>query len=75
MSESLEVLGPQGPFARHLDWFAVRDCQRQMAEAVESAILTSQVALVESGTGTGKTFAYLVPPLLKIGRASCREGV
>ncbi len=64
MSESLKALGPQGPFARHLDWFTVRDCQGQMAEAVESAILTNQVALVESGTGTGKTFAYLVPPLL-----------
>lgn len=35
-----------------------------MADSVEAAIQTNQVALLESGTGTGKTFAYLVPPLL-----------
>ncbi len=61
---SYEVLGPAGPFARKLDWFTVRDCQLEMAESVEDAIITQQVALTESGTGTGKTFAYLVPPLL-----------
>ncbi len=64
MSASASVLGPQGPFARDLDWFAVRDCQMEMADAIESAIDTEQIALLESGTGTGKTFAYLVPPLL-----------
>ncbi len=64
MPTSFETLGPQGPFAHKLKWFSVRDCQREMAESVEAAIQAGQVALVESGTGTGKTFAYLVPPLL-----------
>ena len=61
---SFDVLGTEGPFAKNVDWFTVRQCQRQMAESVEDAINTQQVALLESGTGTGKTFAYLVPPLL-----------
>ncbi len=64
MSTSIEILGQSGPFVEKLDWFAVRDCQMQMAQSVEATIETSQVAVFESGTGTGKTFAYLVPPLL-----------
>lgn len=63
MQTSFEILGSAGPFVSNLSWFAVRECQREMADAVESAIQTNQVALLESGTGTGKTFAYLVPPL------------
>ena len=42
----------------------MRECQMEMADSVESAIQTDKVALLESGTGTGKTFAYLVPPIL-----------
>lgn len=42
----------------------MRDCQIEMAESIEDAIETQQNAVLESGTGTGKTFAYLVPPLL-----------
>ena len=35
-----------------------------MAEAVEEAIASGSRLVVEAGTGTGKTFAYLVPALL-----------
>jgi len=38
--------------------------QRQMADAVESAIATGRHLIVQAGTGTGKGFAYLVPALL-----------
>ena len=64
MSTSFDSLGPNGPFVRSHSWFAVRQCQMEMADAVEHAVRNNQVALLESGTGTGKTFAYLVPPLL-----------
>jgi ATP-dependent DNA helicase DinG len=41
-----------------------RDGQRQMAEAVADAIRTGDHLLVQAGTGTGKSLAYLVPALL-----------
>ncbi len=62
-SRSVASLGPDGSFARRFDWFAVRNCQLEMAEAVEYAIGQRTNLVAESGTGTGKTFAYLVPPL------------
>jgi ATP-dependent DNA helicase DinG len=38
--------------------------QRQMAQAVENAIATRRHVVVQAGTGTGKTLAYLVPAIL-----------
>lgn len=40
-----------------------REGQRQMAAAVETAIRTEEHLLVQAGTGTGKSLAYLVPAL------------
>jgi ATP-dependent DNA helicase DinG len=62
-SRAAHALGPSGPFAQDED-FAPRAVQQQMAEAVERAIATRDELVVEAGTGTGKTFAYLVPALL-----------
>ena len=59
-----EVLGENGPFARNLAHYRVRDSQIEMAQAIENTIAERQTLLAESGTGTGKTFAYLVPALL-----------
>jgi ATP-dependent DNA helicase DinG len=63
LASASELLGPDGPFAREVPNFTPRDCQQQMAEAVEEAIADMQVLIAEAGTGTGKTFAYLVPAL------------
>ncbi len=52
------------PLREHLPGFQPRAGQAWMAEAVEEAISTSSRLVVEAGTGTGKTFAYLVPALL-----------
>ena len=54
---------PDGPLASHIDGFVARAPQLAMAEAVSSAIKSSGRLLVEAGTGTGKTYAYLVPAL------------
>ncbi len=59
-----EVLGEHGPFASAIANFSVRDAQVQMASAIEKTIESKQTLLAESGTGTGKTYAYLVPALL-----------
>jgi len=58
------LLGENGPFAKRIDNYSVRDSQVAMAEAIESTIDDKLTLLAESGTGTGKTFAYLVPALL-----------
>lgn len=58
------ALGANGPLARQIPAFAPRPSQQAMARAVESALADQQTLIAESGTGTGKTFAYLVPALL-----------
>ncbi|MCX7061721.1 MAG: ATP-dependent DNA helicase [Gammaproteobacteria bacterium] len=58
-----ELLGPEGPFARAVPGFSARSQQQTMAEAVETAIASRGRLVVEAGTGTGKTYAYLVPAL------------
>ncbi len=58
-----DLLGPGGPFARQSERFAPRAEQQAMANAVEAAIARGETLVVEAGTGTGKTFAYLVPVL------------
>jgi ATP-dependent DNA helicase DinG len=59
-----DLLGPDGPFAREVPGFAPRAVQQTMAAAVEEAIAERQVLIAEAGTGTGKTYAYLVPALM-----------
>jgi len=61
---ALDVLGDTGPLARALPGYETRAEQLAMTELVERALETESVALVEAGTGTGKTLAYLVPALL-----------
>jgi ATP-dependent DNA helicase DinG len=56
-----DLLGTDGPIAQRLDGFAVRAQQQSMAQAIADAISTQHDLIVEAGTGTGKTFAYLVP--------------
>jgi ATP-dependent DNA helicase DinG len=64
MSSMRDVFGSEGPLARAVPGFAVRDVQVAMAERVADALATRTHLIVEAGTGTGKTFAYLVPALL-----------
>ena len=64
MLNTRDILGPEGLFTNKLEHFAAREQQIEMAGAVESALENESVAIIEAGTGTGKTFAYLVPALL-----------
>lgn len=59
-----DALGPQGPFRALLPGFTPRAQQQEMAEAVADALKCFGALVCEAGTGTGKTFAYLVPALL-----------
>ena len=53
-----------GALASHIAGFNARDAQLQMAQAVADVISDGGALVVEAGTGTGKTYAYLVPALL-----------
>jgi ATP-dependent DNA helicase DinG len=59
-----ELLGSDGPLARALPGYGPREQQIAMAEHVAAAFEDRSQLVVEAGTGTGKTFAYLVPALL-----------
>ncbi|MFP5405803.1 MAG: ATP-dependent DNA helicase, partial [Gammaproteobacteria bacterium] len=63
-----------GPIARAHPGFTARDGQRRMAIAVAEAIEHGAALVAEAGTGTGKTFAYLVPALLCGGRVLISTG-
>ena len=59
-----EIFGPEGPLQRALPDFRFRRQQLRMSERVVGAMTNREALVVEAGTGTGKTFAYLVPALL-----------
>src|SRR5690606_8010888 len=69
LSGSVEAaFEPDGPLACAHPGFAERIGQRRMAVAVAQAIEDGDALVAEAGTGTGKTYAYLVPALLCGGR-------
>ena len=57
----IQALGPGGVLGEALDGFSVRPGQVKMARAVTRAVNTGLRILVEAGTGTGKSLAYLIP--------------
>jgi len=58
------LFSAEGPLARQISGYAPREVQVQMADAVAAAFQRHDTLVVEAGTGTGKTFAYLAPALL-----------
>ncbi len=59
-----EAFAADGPLAAAVAHYHPRAQQVEMADAVADAIGEREVLVCEAGTGTGKTFAYLVPVLL-----------
>ncbi|HVF62751.1 MAG TPA: ATP-dependent DNA helicase [Casimicrobiaceae bacterium] len=68
------IFGKGGALERALPSFAFRPQQLAMAEAVSEAIASRSALIAEAGTGTGKTFAYLVPALLDGGKVIVSTG-
>ena len=64
ISDFNDVFNGEGPLARALPGYSYRPEQAAMAKAVGLALARLEPLIVEAGTGTGKTFAYLVPALL-----------
>lgn len=64
MDEVGAIFDRDGLLARRIEGFSHRPQQQAMARAVAGAISQQGTLICEAGTGTGKTFAYLVPALL-----------
>ncbi len=63
-----ELLGHDGPFADAMPGHEARPGQLEMVAAVERCLANEGIAMIEAGTGTGKTLGYLVPVLLNARR-------
>jgi ATP-dependent DNA helicase DinG len=61
IDEVAAILEPGGPFARAFPGYEHRPQQLTMLRAVAEALSSGRHLLVEAGTGTGKSMAYLVP--------------
>jgi ATP-dependent DNA helicase DinG len=69
-----EVFSQRGSLSRVVRSFRARPFQVEMARAVAEALETKAILVAEAGTGTGKTFAYLVPALLTGGKVIVSTG-
>ena len=68
------ALAPGGALARAMPDFRPREGQQGLAASVANALEARSTLVAEAGTGTGKTYAYLVPLLLAGGKAMVSTG-
>src|SRR5215813_343638 len=59
-----DFFGPGGTLSQRLEDYEFRPSQVRMAQAVHRALEDQNHVIIEAGTGTGKTLAYLLPALL-----------
>lgn len=69
-----QLFSATGPLALSIDGYTPRQPQIDMAVAVNDALKTRSQLVVEAGTGTGKTFAYLAPALKSKGKTIISTG-
>lgn len=69
-----DVFTEGGVLSQAIPGYRARVQQQEMAHAVASAIRDKKPLIVEAGTGTGKTYAYLVPALLSGGKVVVSTG-
>ncbi|MFA5242227.1 MAG: ATP-dependent DNA helicase [Sulfuricella sp.] len=68
------IFSDDGPLAKAAEGYRLRPQQLEMAHAIAGAIEKHEVLVAEAGTGTGKTFAYLIPALLSGGKVIVSTG-
>jgi ATP-dependent DNA helicase DinG len=69
-----QLFDTHGPLGQVVEGYRSRHSQTEMAKAIAQAISAQQTLIAEAGTGTGKTFAYLVPSLLWGGKVIISTG-
>ncbi|WP_116603040.1 ATP-dependent DNA helicase [Cupriavidus alkaliphilus] len=73
-AELATIFADTGTLAQAIPGYRPRASQHKMAEAVAGAIAQNDAVIVEAGTGTGKTYAYLVPAMLWGGKVILSTG-
>ena len=68
------IFAPNGALAAHIPNFRARPQQIEMSAAIAETITANGLLIAEAGTGTGKTYAYLVPALLAGGKVVISTG-
>lgn len=74
LQELSDIFSSDGPIAAAVPDFKVRPAQQELARAIEKALQDHTTLVAEAGTGTGKTWAYLVPALLGGGKVLVSTG-
>ena len=69
-----QYFGTAGQLGSEVGAYRPRQSQTEMAKAIAQAIAGQTTLIAEAGTGTGKTFAYLVPALLWGGKVIVSTG-
>jgi ATP-dependent DNA helicase DinG len=69
-----DIFAPEGPLSKAVDGYRPRQAQIELAQAVEQAIRERSTLVAEAGTGTGKTWAYLVPAFFSGGKVMVSTG-
>lgn len=73
-AELATLFADDGTLAKGIESYRPRTSQLKMAQAVANAIEAADSVIVEAGTGTGKTYAYLVPAMLWGGKVILSTG-
>ena len=58
-----EIFSPGGPLEKNIADYSFRSSQLEIANLAEKAFSEGKASVIEAGTGTGKSFAYLVPAI------------
>ncbi len=74
MSQLADVFNSDGALAKVVNGYIPRAGQQEMAEKIAAAIGNQQHLIAEAGTGTGKTFAYLIPAILSLKKVIVSTG-
>jgi ATP-dependent DNA helicase DinG len=75
VTDMQKLWGEHGPIAAALPGFEARPQQVQMAAAIQRAFAQGRHLAVEAGTGVGKSFAYLVPVIRRIGESGQQRAI
>lgn len=74
LQDLTEIFANNGPLADSVDHYFLRTQQLELAQSIQQAVETPSTLVAEAGTGTGKTWAYLVPLFLSGRKALISTG-
>ncbi|OWT56104.1 ATP-dependent DNA helicase [Candidimonas nitroreducens] len=74
LQELSDIFSADGPLAAAVPDYRPRQSQIEMAQAIEAALQNRSTLVAEAGTGTGKTWAYLVPAFMGGGKVLVSTG-